>query len=122
MGYDTKRWRLVCYDVREPRRYRRFHKILKGYGTPVQYSVFRCRIDDRQVAELRWRLEEVLDDVDALLIVDLCPSCAGKVISRNHVDGWEEKAATFAVIGSSQAPERVRVRSAAGTQEPADDE
>jgi CRISPR-associated protein Cas2 len=90
-----KRWRLVCYDVRDEKRYRTVYKIIRGAGHSVQYSVFRCRIDDLETERLRWRLSKVMDVEDALLIVDLCPSCAKRVISRNHVEGWAEEPPTL---------------------------
>jgi CRISPR-associated protein Cas2 len=94
-----KRWRLVCYDIRDPSRWRKVYKVVRGRGTRVQYSVFRCRLDQRDVERLRWELSLVMAPEDALLIVDLCPSCAANVISRNHVDGWQEHVASFRVIG-----------------------
>jgi CRISPR-associated protein Cas2 len=101
-----KRWRLVCYDIRDPARWRKVYKIVRGRGTRVQYSVFRCRLDQREVESMRWELAKVMDSTDSLLIVDLCPTCAGNVISRNHVDGWEERVPSFRVIGAAgqQAP------------------
>jgi CRISPR-associated protein Cas2 len=97
-----KKWRLICYDIRDPKRYRKVFKILRGTGHSVQYSIFRCRLDDREAEKLRWRLAKVMDAVDSLLIVDLCPGCASKVISRNHVDGWTEVPATHRIFSSRQ--------------------
>ncbi|MBP7676313.1 MAG: CRISPR-associated endonuclease Cas2 [Thermoanaerobaculia bacterium] len=102
--HDDKRWRLVCYDVRDPGRYRQLHKVIKGFGTPVQYSVFRCFLDDRTTSELRWKLERILDPDDSLLVIDLCPPCAGKVVSRNHVEGWDEAPPAFVVLDGTHAP------------------
>jgi CRISPR-associated protein Cas2 len=100
MGAE-KRWRLVCYDVRDPKRYRKLFKIIRGAGESVQYSVFRCRLDDLQTERLRWRLSEVMAPEDSLLIVDLCPSCSHKVITRNHVQGWSEEPDSFRIVGTS---------------------
>lgn len=96
-----KRWRLVCYDIRDPKRYRKAHKILKGVGRPVQYSIFRCRLDDQEIEKLRWELAKVLDAADRVLVVDLCPRCAERVISRNHVEGWTRTPETFRILGGS---------------------
>ncbi len=95
----NKRWRLVCYDIRDPRRLREVHKIVTGHGHRVQYSVYRARLDDQQVERLRWELSRVMDPEDSLLIVDLCPTCATNVISKNHVEGWQDPVPTFRVIG-----------------------
>lgn len=102
MSFD-KRWRLVCYDIRDPARWRNVYRIVRGRGTRVQYSIYRCRLDQREVERLRWELSLVMAPEDALLIVDLCPTCASNVISRNHVDGWQERVATFRVVGPSLA-------------------
>lgn len=102
---NDKRWRLVCYDVRDPKRYRQAFKILKGAGRSLQYSIFRCRLDDRATEKLRWELNSVLNDDDSLLIIDLCPSCAGRVIAKNHVEGWADEVATFRLIAPIQASE-----------------
>lgn len=98
MGAD-KRWRLVCYDIREPARWREVYKIVRGRGHRVQYSIYRARLDDQQVEQLRWELAQVMAEEDSLLIVDLCPTCATNVISRNHVDGWQDNVPRFRVIG-----------------------
>lgn len=98
---SERRWRLVCYDVREERRYRQVHKIVKGAGEAVQYSVFRCRLDDKEAERLRWRLSQVMTSDDALLVVDLCPSCAERVVARNVVDGWTVEPPTFRILATS---------------------
>jgi CRISPR-associated protein Cas2 len=95
----SKRWRLICYDIRDPARWRAVYQIVRGHGHRVQYSIYRARLDDKQVEQLRWELSRVMDPVDALLIVDLCPTCASNVISRNHVTGWQDPVASFRVIG-----------------------
>ncbi len=101
--HETQRWRLVCYDIRDAKRYRKAHKLLKGYGEPVQFSIFRCRLDDRQAAQLRWELAKILSEEDGLLMLDLCPRCAGRVVTCNHKAGWDEPPPTFSVILSSAA-------------------
>jgi CRISPR-associated protein Cas2 len=112
MSEETRRWRLVCYDIRDPRRYRKIYKVIRGEGDRLQYSVFRCRLDDRQTEELRWRMLQHMAPEDALLIVDLCPSCAGRVVSRNHLSDWKDPSSEFRILGraTDQAPAAVRGR------------
>lgn len=116
-----KRWRLICYDIREPARWRKVYKLVRGAGTHVQYSIFRCRLDDRELEKLRWELSRVMAPEDALLVVDLCPRCAGNVISRNHVEGWDEVPQTFRIIGgggNDQAPPVVAVDHRRSSKDP----
>ena len=56
---EIKRWYIVAYDIRDPVRLRRVAKHLKGYGVRLQYSIFRCRLNDRQVARLDWELKKI---------------------------------------------------------------
>jgi CRISPR-associated protein Cas2 len=41
---EAKNWYVICYDITEPKRWRRVYKKLKGYGRRLQYSIFRCRL------------------------------------------------------------------------------
>lgn len=95
---ETKLWYLVSYDIREPVRYRRAHKVIKGYGESVQYSVFRCKLSRQQLAGLRWELARILDEVDSLLIVGLCGSCVQRIHAYNRREDWTGEEEGFAVI------------------------
>lgn len=105
MANETQRWRLISFDIREPKRYRQVVRIIKGYAARIQYSVFRSRLDDRETERLRWELSRVMAEEDALLVVDLCPRCAARVVSKNQVDDWTLEPATvlFAGAGANQA-------------------
>ena len=104
-----KRWRLICYDIREPKRYRKVFKILRGVGRSVQYSIFRARLDDREIEKLRWQLAQVMDTKDALLVVDLCARCSANVVSRNHVEGWTDEVPSFRILASPCEHDPTRV-------------
>jgi CRISPR-associated protein Cas2 len=63
---------LVCYDVRKPKRLRRVHKVLKGFGEPWQYSVFFCCLKEIDRVRLQGALEGELNlKEDSCLILDL---------------------------------------------------
>lgn len=72
---DTRRHRLiVCYDVREPKRLRRTHDKLLGYGDPLQYSVFVCDLSAAERVLMEQAVREVVNlGEDAVHIVDLGP-------------------------------------------------
>ncbi len=97
-----KRWRLIAYDISDRKTYRSVYKVLRGHGRTVQYSLFRCFLDDRETELLRTELAELMDPTDKLLVVDLCSTCAHQVVSRNHTTGWTAKPARFTVVGRSR--------------------
>jgi CRISPR-associated protein Cas2 len=105
-----KRWRLICYDILDVKRYRKVFKLLRGAGRSVQYSIFRARLDDRETEQLRWELSRLMAPEDSLLIIDLCPRCAGTVVSRNHVDGWTTQPASFTIIGDQHSQQELASR------------
>lgn len=94
-----KRWKLVCYDVRDPARWRKVHRVVRGHGERVQYSMFRCRLDERATERMRWELSKVMAVEDRLLIVDLCPRCSSRIVSSGADSSWGEDAPTFLIVG-----------------------
>lgn len=94
MGQTTL-WYLIAYDIREPKRWRRAYKILKGYGRPLQYSLFRCKLGPAEVERLRWELESVLESEDDLMFIGLCSGCVERITARNRDGVWEEEQKGF---------------------------
>lgn len=67
-----RRCYLVCYDVRDPKRLRRVHRLMKAYGEPWQYSVFYCTLKAIDRVRLETALRETVNlKEDQVLIVDL---------------------------------------------------
>lgn len=95
----TKHWHLISYDVRDPKRLRRVATKLEGYGTRVQYSVFRCRLDHESLEKLHWELNEIMEDEDDLLVIPLCLNCAAKVPEHSTGDQtvWADSPPTFRI-------------------------
>jgi len=95
-----KHWHLICYDVRDPKRLRLVAKKLEGYGERIQYSVFRCRLDQQTLEKLHWELSKIMTNEDDLLVIPLCPSCAGRVPihSSGEQSSWAEPAATYRIV------------------------
>lgn len=66
---------LVCYDIHEPRRWRKVYKTMKGYGDWLQLSVFQCRLSREKVLRLTDKLSALVDhEDDHVLIIDLGPA------------------------------------------------
>ncbi len=96
---DRRQLHLVAYDVREPKRWRRVYKLLRGYGERVQYSVFRVSATPLQAARLRWELERLLAPEDALMIIRMCPTCASRLRATHDGEQWPEEAAIVKIVG-----------------------
>jgi CRISPR-associated protein Cas2 len=94
----AKGWRLVCYDIRNPKRLYRVARILQGYGERVQYSIFRCHLTDRTEEQMRWKLAKVMADEDDLLVVGLCDACVERMGRRREASGWPEEPPTHRVL------------------------
>lgn len=95
---ESRLWYLVSYDIRDQSRYRRAHKLIKGYGQAVQYSVFRCKLSRAQLAALRWELACILDGEDSLLIVGLCGGCVQRIHAYNRREDWRGGDERFAIV------------------------
>lgn len=63
---------LVAYDVRDPKRLRQTHQVLKEFACGGQKSAFECYLTLAEHDELVSRVEQCMDtDEDALLVIRL---------------------------------------------------
>lgn len=84
----TKRWYLLCYDIRDPKRLQQVAKLLAGYGHRLQYSIFRCHLTPRELERLNWELTRITEKEDDVLTVGLCGHCTQTLRSRNPAHSW----------------------------------
>jgi len=71
---------IVAYDIADPRRLNRVAKVVKDYGIRVQKSIFEVDVDGRRFAEMKARVEEVIEaSEDGVKYFPLCEKCAGTV-------------------------------------------
>ena len=61
MSRNAPQHLLVCYDIADPGRLRRIHRELKGWGMPVQYSVFYCLLPPSRRQALEAILRQLID-------------------------------------------------------------
>jgi CRISPR-associated protein Cas2 len=93
-----KQWHLVCYDIRDHGRWRRAYELLKSYGQRLQYSIFRCRLTNKELEKLRWELGTVLASEDSILIIGLCDRCVNSIPLINRPEEWPTDDEGFIVI------------------------
>ena len=66
---------IVSYDVSAATRLRRIHRLMKGFGDPLHYSVFRCHLIPQWRVEMIAAITDVIKhDEDRVMVIDLGPS------------------------------------------------
>lgn len=66
---------LVAYDVCDKKRLRQVHKKMRGFGDPLQYSVFRCELSSQEKELMVGALSDIIHhEKDRILIIDLGPA------------------------------------------------
>lgn len=72
---------LITYDIAIDKRRTKLAKLLEGHGQRVQYSVFECDLNTKQINQLNRRLKRLLrpDEGDNLRIYQLCSQCRSSI-------------------------------------------
>lgn len=84
----SKRWYLLCYDIREPKRLQKVARLLESFGHRLQYSIFRCHLTKRELERLNWELTRIVAEEDDVLTVGLCAHCTQNLGCRNPKHTW----------------------------------
>ena len=72
----------MCYDIPKDKRRKQVMKTMESFGHRVQYSVFECDLNARQLARLRRRLLKIIDrKTDNIRIYRLCEADAARILS-----------------------------------------
>ncbi|WP_305908578.1 CRISPR-associated endonuclease Cas2 [Methylomarinum sp. Ch1-1] len=67
---------LICYDIRDPKRLRRVHRVTRDFATQVQFSVFEAALKQAELDELVSQLRDLIDpEVDCIGFYSLTPEC-----------------------------------------------
>ncbi len=85
---------LVVYDISNDRRRTKLHNALLDFGTPVQYSVFECMLDDAGLARMKKAVMRIIRPrVDRVRFYYLCARCLVRteVTSGIEVLGGKEE-------------------------------
>ncbi len=75
----SKQFVLVVYDISSDKRRTRLHNTLLNHGTPVQYSVFECLLDAKELARMKKAtLKVIKPKEDRVRYYYLCQGCVAK--------------------------------------------
>ena len=62
----------VCYDVSDPQRLAQTYKKMNGYGEHIQYSVFACDLNDKEIIIMKEELKCILNLAeDRILVINI---------------------------------------------------
>jgi CRISPR-associated protein Cas2 len=51
---------LLCYDIANPKRLQKIHRVIKNYAVPIQYSVFLGRFTSKELKTLLSTLDGLI--------------------------------------------------------------
>lgn len=87
---------IVCYDIADPQRLRRVHRTMRGYGNPLQSSVFRCDLLPAERVLLIEALTSIINHrEDQVMLIRLGPAdgracesieTVGRALDADHAD------------------------------------
>ena len=73
---------VVAYDIPDDRRRQKLHTALEGFGTPVQYSVFECLVNAKELARLKKQVQRIIKPrLDHVRYYFLCATCVKRIES-----------------------------------------
>ena len=71
---------VISYDIPDNQRRNQLAKVLKGFGSRVQYSVFEAHLTGSQFEQMKQAVDRVIDaDADAVRYYALCRACVGRI-------------------------------------------
>jgi CRISPR-associated protein Cas2 len=66
---------IVSYDISDPKRLRRVFRTMKGYGDPLQFSVFQCDLSPSEKILMIEALSAIIHHRDdQVLLINIGPS------------------------------------------------
>ena len=72
---------VVSYDISHDRRRARLSRELKNLGTRVQYSVFECVLEPKDIDRLQAAIERIIKPDDRVRYYPLCERCEQHVVA-----------------------------------------
>jgi CRISPR-associated protein Cas2 len=88
----SKQFILVVYDISHDRRRTKLHNCLKDFGTPVQYSVFECLLDEAGLKRLKKAVARVIKPrLDRVRYYPLCQRCLAGIEMTSGPEVLQDK-------------------------------
>lgn len=66
---------IVCYDISDPKRLRRVFRKMKGFGDPLQLSVFQCDLSAAERVLMIEALSQIINHRDdQVMLINIGPA------------------------------------------------
>ena len=86
----------VAYDISDDKRRNRVCKLLKGFGTRVNYSIFECFLPLKEVQLMKKAIRKnVNKNKDIVIYYQLCANCLDTVERIGMYNEQNEKTQVF---------------------------
>lgn len=73
---------IIAYDIQNDKKRRKVSKILEENGVRLQFSVFECKLNKKELKELKTKIDNIISSKsDSVLIFNLCETCENKSIN-----------------------------------------
>ena len=71
---------VISYDIPDNKRRNQLAKVLKGFGSRVQYSVFEAHLTRSQFEQMKQAVNGIINtNEDAVRYYALCRACVGRI-------------------------------------------
>ena len=71
---------IITYDIRDDRRRNKIYKLLKGYATPVQFSVFEGHVRREDIVMLQHQVRKLMHSRDdSVCFYRQCVRCMDQI-------------------------------------------
>ena len=91
---------IITYDISDQKRLRRMFNKMRGFGNPLQYSVFLCELSLKEKVILASSLEEIINHKEDRVIIMSIGGTEERIEDRiefmgKRVEFQEHKAVVF---------------------------
>ncbi len=76
---------VITYDISNNKTRTKLHKFLKELGIHSQLSVFECRLDEREIRQIRRYCRDHIDfKTDSVRIYKVCSNCMRNAVLQGQ--------------------------------------
>ena len=76
---------LVSYDIKNDKKRTKVSKLLKLSGVRLQFSVFKCKFNKKELNETKQKINEIITNNDSVMFFNLCEICESKTIQLGTI-------------------------------------